>query len=183
MQINIVARHLELTPAITDYVRKKVEKCHKYFDKLVWTQVILSVEKYRQLAEIIVHAGRTTFRAKEESIDLYAAIDLAVDKIDKQLKKYKEISKVHRKSKTHMSVSGNLKSINKIVAISNPRTGRHIISEIKRFDIKPLTLGEAIDEMELLGYSFYMFMNADSSQINVVYLRDNGTYGLLEPEI
>lgn len=183
MQINIVARHLDLTQAITDYVKKKVDKCQRYFDKLVWTQVILSVEKYRQLAEIIMHAGRTTFRAKEESTDLYAAIDLAVDKLDKQLKKYKEISKVHRKSKTSMAVSGNSRSTNQIVTFSNPRTGKHIISEIKRFDIKPLILSAAIEEMELLGYSFYMFMNADSSQINVVYLRDNGTYGLLEPEI
>ena len=183
MQINIVARHLDLTPAITDYVRKKVEKCQRYFDKLVWTQVILSVEKYRQMTEIVVHAGKTTFRAKEESVDLYASIDLAVDKIDKQLKKYKEISKVHRKSKSSVSVQANARNMNKVIAVSNPRTGKYIVSEVKRFDIKPLTLGEAIDEMELLGYKFYMFMNADSSQINVVYLRDNGTYGMLEPEI
>ncbi|MFH1369276.1 MAG: ribosome-associated translation inhibitor RaiA [Elusimicrobiota bacterium] len=183
MQINIVARHLDLTPAISEYVKKKIEKCQRFFDKLVWTQVILSVEKYRQLAEIIMHAGRVTFRAKEESIDLYAAIDLAADKIEKQLKKHKEITKVHRKSKSSVSVSGNTRSIKQIITVSNARTGKHLISEVKRFDIKPLSLSEAIDEMELFGYSFYMFMNADSSHINVVYVRDNGTYGLLEPEI
>lgn len=183
MQINIVARHLELTPAITDYVKKKVEKCHKYFDNLVWTQVVLSVEKYRQICEIIIHAGKATFRAKEESIDLYAAIDLSVVKIEKQLKKYKEITKVHRKSKSSFSVSGNAKSTSSLITIPNTRSGDHIISEVKRFEIKPLSLAEAIDEMEMLGHSFFMFLNADSSQINVIYLRDNGTFGLLEPEI
>lgn len=183
MQINMVARHLVLTPALTDYVRKKVEKCERYFDNVVWVQVILSVEKYRQLAEIILHAGKTTFRAKEESTDLYAAIDLAMEKIEKQLRKYKEIVKVHRKSKNPERPSRKAKLAEKVVSIQDPKTGRHAISEIKRFDIKPLALHEAIDEMELLGYTFYMFLNADSSQINVIYKKDNGTFGLLEPEI
>jgi putative sigma-54 modulation protein len=183
MQINLVARHLELTPALTEYVKKKVEKCERYFDNVVWVQVILSVEKYRQLAEIILHAGKTTFRSKEESTDLYAAVDLAVDKIDKQLKKYKEIRKVHRKSKTPSRSSRKEDSSAKVVSLSDPKTGKHTISEIKRFDIKPLAMHEAIDEMELLGYTFYMFLNADSSQINVIYKKDNGTFGLLEPEI
>jgi ribosomal subunit interface protein len=78
MQVNITARHLELTQSLADYVRKKVERCERFFDNLVWAQAILSVEKYRQVAEIIIHAGKTTFRSKEESIDLYAAIDLAL---------------------------------------------------------------------------------------------------------
>ncbi len=184
MQINIVARHLELTPAIADYVRKKVEKCERYFDRVVWVQVILSVEKYRQLSEIILHAGTTTFRAKEESTDLYAAVDLAVDKIEKQLKKYKEIRKVHRKSKNHQDRPARRPLPEPpLVSLSPQKAGDHVISEIKRFDIKPLSLDEAIDEMDLLGFNFYMFLNAESSQLNVVYRKDNGTFGLLEPEI
>src|SRR5271157_5602840 len=101
MQIKITARHLELTDAINDYARKKVEKAQHYFNNVVNARVILSVDKYRQMAEIILHTGRTgsksIFRAKEVSENLYAAIDLAMDKIDKQLKKIKEISKIHRK--------------------------------------------------------------------------------------
>ena len=92
MQVNITARHLELTPALANYVYKKIEKCEHFSDHLVWAQVILSVEKYRQVAELVIHASKITFRSKEESTDMYAAIDLAVDKMDKQLRKHKEIA-------------------------------------------------------------------------------------------
>lgn len=91
MQIKITARHLKLTDAINDYATKKVEKAQHYFNNVVNAQVILSVDKFRQMAEIILHTGHTgsksIFRAKEVSENLYAAIDLAMDKIDKQLKK------------------------------------------------------------------------------------------------
>lgn len=185
MQVNITARHLELTQALSDYVRKKVERCERFFDNLVWSQVILSVEKYRQVSEIIIHAGKTTFRSKEESIDLYAAIDISVDKIEKQLKKYKEISKVHRKSRTGVGAQRGAgkkaASVAQFVETSAPSV--RMITEVKRFDVKPTTLDEAISEMEMMGYKFYMFLNAATSQINVVYHRENGSYGLLEPEI
>lgn len=185
MQINITARHLNLTQPLADYVRKKVERCERYFDEIAWAQVILSVEKYRQVAEVIIHVGKHVFRAKEESIDLYAAIDLAVDKMDKQLKKQKEISKVHRKAKTGRSSRAKALPIpsGSIFSYEDPSSPKNKISEVKRFDIKPVTIAEAISEMELLGYSFYMFLNADSDQINVIFRKDNGSLGLLEPEI
>jgi len=96
MQINITARHLKLTPAIADYVQKKLEKAKRFLDQLVWAQVVLDVSKMRHVAEIVVHASGRTFTAKEESTDLYAAIDLASDRIDEQLRRYKERRKVHR---------------------------------------------------------------------------------------
>lgn len=177
MQVNITARHLELTQSLADYVRKKVERCERFFDNLVWAQTILSVEKYRQVAEIVIHAGKTTFRSKDESIDLYAAIDLALAKMEKQLKKYKEKAKLHRKGKAN-SAAATAPGITAIEA-----GDRRLITEVKRFDVKPTSIPEAISEMELMGYTFYMFLNADTSRINVVYQRDNGSYGLLEPEM
>ena len=185
MQINITARHLALTPPISDYVRKKVERCERYFDHLVWAQVILYVEKYRQVAEIVIHASKSTFRAKEESIDLYAAIDLAVDKIDKQLKKYKEIEKVHRKGKSRSTKGKPDKLGARLLSIvdQGSKVKESVISEVKRFDVKPTSVQEAISEMDLLGYKFYMFLNAETSLINVIYMKENGSYGLLEPEM
>lgn len=180
MQVNITARHIELTQALADYVRKKMDKCEKYFDNMVWAQVILSVEKYRQFAEIVIHVSKTTFRAKEESIDLYAAIDLATDKIDKQLKKYKEITKVHRKSK---SAASSKSAAPAVLEYDDAEKKKHIITEVKRFDVKPTSIPDAIREMELMEYKFYMFLNSDTSQINVLYKRENGSYGLLEPEM
>lgn len=181
MQINITARHLVLTDAIADYVNKKVEKCQRYFDHLVWAQVILSVEKYRQVAEIIIHAAKTTFRAQEESIDLYAAIDLAVDKIEKQLRKYKEKFKIHRKSKTGSLPAKGRSSRN--LEYSESKESKHLITEIKRFNVKPVSVDEAIREMNLMEYNFFMFLNPNTSQINVVYRKENGSYGLIEPEL
>lgn len=184
MQVNITARHLDLTPPLANYVQKKVEKCEKYLDHLVWAQVILSVEKYRQVAEIVIHAAKITFRSKEESIDLYAAIDLAVDKMEKQLKKHKEITKVHRQARKGVPAEKSVGTIRgKSLPAKEAETGKYLISEVKRFDVRPSTIREAIDEMELLGYSFYMFMNAETSQVNVVYRRENGSYGLIEPQI
>lgn len=184
MQVNITARHLELTQALADYVRKKVERCERYFDQLVWAQVILTVEKYRQVAEVVIHASKITFRSKEESIDLYAAIDLASDKIEKQLKKHKEIAKIHRKDNAEIAAQKHPARGVKVPASVQPveNTGFEI-SEVKRFDVKPTSISEAINEMDMMGYTFYMFLNAETSRINVIYRRDNGTFGLLEPEM
>lgn len=186
MQIKITARHIKLTDAIADYARKKVEKAEHYFGNVVSAQVILSVDKYRQMAEVVLHTGRTgarsIFRAKEVSDNLYAAIDLAMDKIDKQLRKIKEIAKIHRK--------GNLRiaALKKIGGI--PSAGLDVsekrkinISEVKRFDVRPESLEDAVRQMEALGGKFYMFFNVDTSQINVLYKKEDGTLCLIEPEI
>jgi putative sigma-54 modulation protein len=180
MQVNITARHLELTPAIASYVTKKLEKCEKYFDNLIWAQMILVVEKYRQL---VLHAGNMTFRAKDESIDLYAAIDLVVDKMDKQLKKYKEISKTKRKTSLSASYKAAALIKNRKLPLNKANETFQLITETKSFDVKPQTIREAVDQMESLGYSFFMFLNEKSEQINLVYRRENGTYGLIEPRV
>src|SRR5438105_7342796 len=96
MELNITARHLKLTSPIADYAQKKLEKAKKYFGQLIWAQVILDVEKNRHMAEFVLHAAGRTFTAKEESADLYAAIDLASDKIDEQLRRHKERRRPHR---------------------------------------------------------------------------------------
>src|SRR3989339_2117826 len=154
MQVNITARHLDLTPSLAEYVRKKMQKCERIFERIVWSQVVLSVEKNRQIVEIVLHAAEHTFRAKEESIDLYAAIDLAVDKMDKQLKKLKEMSKLHRRSRSE-SAAMAVQRGKKRVATTSKHTGKDIIAEVKTLEIKPMSSAEAIDEMELLGYGFY----------------------------
>src|SRR5258708_2029272 len=95
MNINITGRHLRLTPAIRAYVEEKAQKAQRYFNHITRTQVVLSVEKLTHQAEIIVHAPKQTFRALAEGADLYAAVDLASDKIDAQLKKHKERLREH----------------------------------------------------------------------------------------
>ncbi|MDR1195000.1 MAG: ribosome-associated translation inhibitor RaiA [Endomicrobium sp.] len=183
MQINITARHLKLTSAIDSYVRKKVSKSGKFFDgDDVWVHVILSVEKSRQITEVNFHVGKMTFRAKEQSPDLYASIDLTVDKLDKQLRKQKEISKIHRKE--NLEVSKEKKSsLVEVFSYDSMEDSRTKISEIKRFDLKPVSIEEAIGEMDLLGYRVYMFLNNKTDKVNALYRNDSGSLVLLEPEI
>src|SRR5688572_24949239 len=100
MELHMTARHLKLTPAIADYAQKKLEKAKKYFGALIWAQVILDVEKNRHIAEFVIHAAGHTFAAKQESADLYAAIDLASDKLDEQLRRHKERRRPHRAGRT-----------------------------------------------------------------------------------
>lgn len=183
MQINITARHLKLTNAIDSYVRKKVSKAGKFYDgDDVWVHVILSVEKNRQITELNFHVGKLTFRAKEQSPDLYASIDLTVDKLEKQLKKQKEISKIHRK--TNLQVSKDKKKlVEEVFSYDTMEDSRTKISEIKRFDLKPVSIEEAIEDMDRLGYRVYMFLHDKSEKVNVLYRNDSGSLVLLEPEM
>jgi putative sigma-54 modulation protein len=180
MHINITARHIELTKSLADYVNLKVEKAEKYLSTLVWAQVILSVEKYRHVAEVVVHGAQTTFRAKEESLDLYAAIDLALDKLEIQLKKFKEKMKAHRNGPLGADRSMRRTGL---PAETNGKTSKFKITEIKQFDLKPLSINEAIKELIAQDYKFYMFMNTATSNINLVFVKDDGSYGLIEPQM
>ncbi|MCL1972776.1 MAG: ribosome-associated translation inhibitor RaiA [Endomicrobia bacterium] len=183
MQINITARHLKLTSAIDSYVRKKISKSAKFFDgDDVWAHVILSVEKSRQITEVNFHVGKLNFRAKEQSPDLYASIDITVDKLEKQLRKQKEISKLHRKQ--NLAVSKEKKSsIAEVFSYDSMEDSRTKISEIKRFDLRPVSIEEAIDEMDLLNFRVYMFLNSKTDKVNVLYRKDSGSIVLLEPEM
>jgi putative sigma-54 modulation protein len=181
MQINITARHLKLTDSIDSRVRKKITKFEKFCSASdVFAHVILSVEKNRQITEIIFHSGKVSFRSKEESTDLYSSIDLAVDKLEKQLKKQKDISKVHRKDK--LAILKDMKhNIEDFFSYDTMEDSRTRISEVKRFDLKPVTVEDAINEMDNLGYRVYMFRDGLSNKISVLYRNDSGSIVLLEP--
>ncbi len=182
MQINITARHLKLTDAIGSYVKQKISKAGKFFTgDDVWAHVILSVEKNREITEITFYTGGKTFRVKEENEDLYASIDLAIDKLNKQLRKQKEISKIHRKANLKVSKSKKVKI--DVFSYDTMQDSRTKISEIKRFDVKPVSIDKAIEEMDSLNYRVYMFLNEDTEKINVLYRNDSGSLVMLEPEI
>ncbi len=183
MQINITARHLKLTNAIDAYVRKKISKAGKFYDgDDVWVHVILSVEKNRQITEVNFHVGKLTFRVKEQSPDLYASIDITIDKLEKQLRKQKEISKIHRNNNLK-AAREKKSSLSEVFSYDTMEDSKTKISEIKRFDVKPVGIEEAIDEMDTLGYRVYMFLNSDTEQVNVLYRNDSGSLVLLEPEM
>ncbi|MBI5596519.1 MAG: ribosome-associated translation inhibitor RaiA [Elusimicrobia bacterium] len=171
MKIHVTGRHLRLTPAIRDYVEAKIAKAEKYFDHIVWAQVTLSVEKRSHQAEIVIHAPRQTFRALAGAATLYAAIDLASDKIDGQLRKHKErIKNRHKPGESAAEV---------VAREMDPRPVR--FSVIKEVPMSPMTAEEAASEMERIGFTFWMFHDKDSDDIHVIYRRQDDSFGLLQP--
>ena len=169
MKIHLVARKTKLTQSIKDFIESKLSKMQEFVDNIVWAQVIISVEKKIHSAEVVLHAGHQTMKAAAESDDLYAAIDKAMTKMESQVKKYKEKFSEHRASGYDMSEFSTL---------VGPQV---VFSVIKDVPIRPMNREEAVKEMEKLGYNFWMFMEKDAKQVQVVFKRLDSTYGLLQP--
>jgi len=162
---------MRLTKAIRDYVEEKVIKAEKYLNNILRAQATLSADKRAHQAEIIVHATGHTFRALAQAGDLYAAVDLASDKLDHQLKKYKE-----RRRDFHKT---GLPEESYVELLPAPAAVR--ISVVKQVAMNPMTPDEAAVEMERMGFNFWMFEEKDSGQVNVIYRRQDESYGLLLP--
>ncbi|MFH1725180.1 MAG: ribosome-associated translation inhibitor RaiA [Elusimicrobiota bacterium] len=171
MKIHITGRQMRLTKSIRDYVEEKVGKAQKYFNHIVWAQVLVSVEKRSHQAEIVIHASKQTFRALAKAGDLYAAVDLASDKIDTQLRKYKE-----RLKDRHKTSVPEMESL-----ILEPERRPVRFSVIKQVPLVPMSPEDAGHEMERMGYTFWMFRDEDSGQVNVIYRRLDESFGLLQP--
>ncbi len=169
MKITIVGRKIKLTQPIKSFIEEKVENVLGYINNIVWVQVVVNVEKKQHFAEIVAHIGHQTIKASAVSDDLYSAIDLVLDKIEKQAKKYKEKNEDARKMVDNEEFSF---SIDK----SNIK-----FSVIKNVPVKPMSKEEAVMEMERLGYNFWLYIDKDSKQTNVVFKRFDSTYGILVP--
>ncbi len=178
MNITVNTKHTTLTDAIKDYSEKKLQKIAKYFDDHLDVHVNLNVEKNMHIAEIFVNVKGMFLKGIEKSEDMYASIDLAVDKIERQLVKYK--GKLHtRKSAENRAVMDDLKlnvyDYSEDNAIDAPQV---VIT--KSLPAKPMDIEEAIMQMDLMNKNFFVFRNAENSEINVVYKRDDGKVGLIE---
>ncbi|MBI4376636.1 MAG: ribosome-associated translation inhibitor RaiA [Elusimicrobia bacterium] len=173
MEIHLNAKHLKITPAISTYVREKVEKAQRYFDHIIWAQVILFIEKRSHNAEIVLHAPQHTFRALATAVDLYSAVDLASDKIDAQLKKFKE--RLKNRKKHNQARAAEAASDGVLVAPAPIR------AQVVKQPVSPMTPDQAAAEMEKLGQAFRLFQDRDSRQINVIYRASDDSYKILQP--
>ena len=174
MRYIITGRNIELTPGLQEAVESKLKKLDKYFQPAAEAQVTLSVEKGRQKIEVTIPVKGRIIRAEQASEDMYASIDLVQETIERQLKKYK--NKLIDRTQTATGFS-------KEYAEEQYEDESNIqIVKTKRFAVKPMDPEEACLQMEMLGHSFYVFRDAETDQVNVVYKRKNGTYGLIEPE-
>ena len=174
MKFIIVGKNLEVTEGLRAAVEDKIGKLKKYFTEETEVHVTLSVEKDRQKIEVTIPVKGNIIRSEQVSSDMYVSIDLVEEIIERQLKKYK--SKIVDKQQ-------NASSFSKTFMENDYMEDEEVkIVRTKRFDIKPMYPEDACIQMELLGHSFFVFCNAETDQVNVVYKRKGNTYGLIEPE-
>jgi putative sigma-54 modulation protein len=178
MQLNIVGKNVEVTDWLRSYVEKKIGKLDKYLPSIDEARVELAVEKTksaqdRQVVQVTVRSSGTILRVEEKSADMFASIDTAVDKMHRQIARYK--GKQRRRGRPS---PGEMPPVPATSEETEPRVVR-----VKRFRVNPLEEEEAIEQMELLGHDFFIFLNLGTDRLSVIYRRRDGDYGLLEPEL
>ena len=174
MRYTITGRNIDVTPGLREAVIEKIGKLERYFNQDTEAIITLSVTKDRQKIEVTIPVKGHIIRAEEQSTDMYVSIDLVEEIIERQLKKYK--TKLIDKKQSHVDFSEFY------VQEETEADDEIKIEKVKKFAMKPMDPEEACVQMELLGHSFYVFLNAETEEVNVVYKRQGQTYGLIEPE-
>lgn len=177
MRYTITGRNIEITEGLKKAVEEKLQKLGKYFTEDTEARITLGVQKGNQRIEVTIPTKQGLIRAEEVSTDMYASIDMVEDVIERQIKKFKK--KLIDKKQTGMSFSDFFINDDEM---DDDETEIKIVKS-KRFSIKPMDPEEACLQMELLGHSFYVFRNALSNEVCVVYKRKDGKYGIIEPEV
>ncbi len=174
MKIIITGKNIEITEGLKTAVEDKIGKLDKYFSEDTVAKVLLSVERDRQKVEVTIPMKGNIIRSEQVSNDMYVSIDLVKEIVERQLKKYRK--KLTDKKQNALSFS-------QAFLENNEAEEEEIkIVKTKRFDIKPMYPEDACIQMELLGHDFFVFCNAETDQVNVVYKRKGNSYGLIEPE-
>ena len=175
MRTTVTCKNIDMTNGLKSAVEKKLSKLDRYFEPEVIAHATLSVQKNRQIIEVTIPFSGVILRGEEANDDMYASIDIVVDKLESQIKK--------QKSKLDRRKYGESLRFQYIPEYEpNPKEVEPSIVKTKKFAIKPMSEEEAVLQMELLAHSFFVFENSDSGEVNVVYKRKDGNYGLIEPE-
>jgi putative sigma-54 modulation protein len=180
MQVNITFRHLDSTEALKSYAREKIEHIQRYVDRPTEAHVVLYVDNLEHHADINLQAGQFHLRGQAKSEDMYASIDAAADKIERQLKKHKEKLKNHK----FAPAPANWAPVDVTHAVFDlEKSASDRVVKQKSFQAKPMTLDEAILQLDLMNAQFYVFQNVKDRAINIVYRRDDGNLGLVEARV
>lgn len=176
MQTSVTFKNLDSSDNLKSYVSDKLDRFDKYLDNPAEANVVLSVEKHRHSAEIKITGDRLNITGKEETENMYAAIDMVLDKIEKQIKKNKEKTR-DRRANNRMREMDQEAAIPPFSEEAGPRI------KVKNIDYKPMDVEEAVMQMELVPDNFLVFTNARTERINVLYRRKDGDYGLIQPRL
>jgi putative sigma-54 modulation protein len=179
MQIIVKGKNLDITGPLREHALEKVGKVEKYFDGILKTEIEMSVERNpkiidNQVVEVTIFSSGPVIRAKESAPDMYQAIDLVSNKLERQVRRAKRkiIDRHHHAKNPFKEPPLNLEE---------EEEREPVIVKTKSFPLKPMTPEEAALQMDLVGHDFFVFINADTEETNVVYRRKDGNYGLIEP--
>jgi len=183
MQFSIRGQQFEVTEALKEYVEKKLNRLEKYFDAPPTSEgnVTLSVVHGLHTVEVTIPLAGVTLRAEDRSDDMYASTDAVLDKLERQIRKHK--TKLNRKFRQEGSLKTLfVEGVGSAVAVEDQDTDELEVVRNKRFTMKPMDVEEAILQMNMVGHNFFVFSNIDTSEVSVVYKRDDGKYGLIEQD-
>ena len=172
MNIKFTGRKIDVTQGLKDYSEKRLQRIEKFFPESAYATVTFSVQKDNHIAEITIYHESMIFRAEISNDDMYAAIDKAIDVLERQIRKQK--TRLEKKLKTGAFVADIPSDIEEEAEFN--------VVKVKKYENKPMKTEEAILQMNLLGHAFYIFNNADTNDKCVVYKRKDGNYGLIELE-
>ena len=182
MNFNIRGENIEVTPAIREYVEKKISKLERYFSETPDAQVNVNLKTYNDKTskvEVTIPMSQLLLRAEEDHMDMYAAIDLISDKLERQIRKHK--TKVNRKHREKGNLNELFGSYESAPNTEEEEQDLEIVRQ-KRFNLKPVDSEEAILQMDLLGHNFFVYTDAETNNTNIVYKRKDGKYGLIEAQ-
>jgi len=180
MELQITGQNIELSPAVRRYVERKLGRLNRHLPNIVTSRVEIVAEKTKSpqqhyLVQVTLDSGGTLLRGEERGEDLFTAIDKVAAIMDRQIEHYK--GKLYEKGR-----GSSLARSEFIEEVKMTEPSRKVV-KVKRFTVKPMSVAEAIDQMELLGHDFFLFFNANTEEINLLYRRKDGNYGLIEPEL
>lgn len=177
MQLSVTFRHMEPSEALKNYVHGRTSKLTKYIDKPLESQVTLSVHKFRQVADVLINVDGLRIAGQEAHEDMYAAIDLVMDKIERQVKKYRE------RIRKHKPVQGKEITWRRDIygQDSFEDDQEPVVVRTENYFVKPMSVDEAAMQMDLSQQEFLVFNNASTQTVNVLYRRKDGNYGLIVP--
>ena len=173
MQTSVTFKNLDPSETLKSYAKDKLDKLDRFLDNPAEANVVLSVEKFRHIAEINITGDRLNINGKEETNDMYSAIDMVMDKLEKQIKKSKQ--KIRERRTERRSAAKDVMD----TGISDEEAEGEII--VKTIEYKPMDAEEAVLQLDLADDNFIVFTNSRTDRINVVYRRNDGNYGLIQP--
>jgi putative sigma-54 modulation protein len=184
MQIFVKGKNLHITDALREYVEEKIGHLEHYIDHgILDAHVTMRTERNDQIVDVVLNLRHYLIKAEERSTTMYASIDLVRDRLEQQIRKYKTRRREH-----HRRQNGKVPALN-VGALPEEAEGESFadvgasprIVRTKRFNVKPMAADEAVHQMELLDHDFFVFVNAETEQVNVLYKRKSGDLGLIEP--